>query len=109
MLSLLYTAPLVQANWYFVLAVGLFAIGTYGIMTQGSGLKLLMSIEMLLNAANINFAAFASLHASNTGYVYALISIAIAAAEAAIGLAILVNLFRLRNTIQADEAATLRW
>lgn len=109
MFSLLYTAPLVETNWYFVLAVALFAIGTYGIMTQRSGLKLLMSIEMLLNAANINFAAFSSMHGANSGYAYALISISIAAAEAAIGLAILVNLFRVRASIEADEAATLRW
>ena len=101
--------PSVGTNWYFILSVALFAIGTYGIMTQRSGLKILMSIEMLLNASNINFAAFASLTGTNVGYAYALFSIAIAAAEAAIGLAILVNLFRVRTTIEADEVATLRW
>ncbi len=104
-----FDVPTVQANWYFVLAVGLFAIGTYGVMTQRSGLKLLMSIEMLLNAANVNFAGFSSLYGTNAGIAYALFSIAIAAAEAAIGLAILVNLFRVQTTIEADRVTTLRW
>lgn len=106
---MVFEVPTVQTNWFFALSVVLFAIGTYGVMTQRSGIKLLMSIELLLNAANINFAAFSSLHGTNTGYAYALFSIAIAAAEAAIGLAILVNLFRVRATIEADQVATLRW
>lgn len=106
---MVFEVPTAQTNWYFILAVALFAIGTYGIMTQRSGIKLLMSIELLLNAANVNFAAFSSLYQTNVGYTYALFSIAIAAAEAAIGLAILVNLFRVRSTIEADQFATLRW
>lgn len=102
-------APEVETTWYFVLAVILFAIGAYGMMTQRSGIKLLMSIELLLNASHINFVAFSSFYGLTTGYVYALIGISLAAAESAIGLAILVNLFRVRATIDTDRWTTLRW
>jgi NADH-quinone oxidoreductase subunit K len=99
----------VNANWYFVLSVTLFAIGAYGILTQRSGLRLLMCIELMLNAANLNFVAFSSLYGLQTGYGYTLVSISIAAAEASVGLAILVNLFRVRLSIEADQVASLRW
>lgn len=104
----------IETTWYFVAAVALFAIGTYGLMTQRSGIKILISIELMLNSANINFVAFANFWrgADPThvdGYVYTLFSIAIAAAEAAVGLAILVNLHRILNGIDVDRATTLRW
>ena len=104
----------IETTWYFVAAVALFAIGTYGIMTQRSGIKILISVELMLNAANLNFVAFANfwrgIDATHVdGYVYALFSIAIAAAEAAVGLAILVNLHRILNGIDVDRATVLRW
>jgi F420H2 dehydrogenase subunit K len=98
----------ISANWYFVLSVLLFSIGLYGILTQRSGIRLLMCVEMLLNAANINFVAFGSLFHQANGYVYAFFIIAIAAAEAAVGLAIFVNLFRTRQTIELDRVTSLR-
>ena len=98
----------IATNWYFVLASALFGIGLYGVVSQKSGIRLLMSIEMMLNAANINFVAFGSHYRDADGYVFALFVIAIAAAEAAVGLAIFVNLFRLRHTIDLDRANTLR-
>lgn len=104
-----FDVPTVATNWYFALAVVLFSVGAFGVMTQRSGIKLLMSIEMLLNAAHINFVAFSSMYGQTVGYTYALFGIAIAAAEAAIGLAILVNLFRTRQTVDADQVTTLRW
>lgn len=104
----------VAANWYFILATALFGIGLYGILTQKSGIRLLMCVEMLLNAANINFVAFNSMYGASqatpeAGIVYALFVIAIAAAEAAVGLAIFVNLFRVRKTVELDQVKTLRW
>lgn len=104
----------IETTWYFVAAVALFAIGTYGIMTQRSGIKILISVELMLNAANLNFVAFANFWRGMDpghvdGYVYALFSIAIAAAEAAVGLAILVNLHRILNAIDVDRATSLRW
>lgn len=101
--------PVIQANWYFILATALFGFGLYGVLTQKSGIRILMCIEMMLNAANINFVAFASLYGQADGFAYALFIIAIAAAEAAVGLAIFVNLFRVRKTIELDQVRSLRW
>jgi F420H2 dehydrogenase subunit K len=101
--------PTVEVSWYFVLAVALFTIGVYGVLTQRSGIKILMSVEMMLNASHINFVAFSSQLGLNEGYAYTLIGIALAAAESAIGLAILVNLYRSRSTVNADEVNSLRW
>jgi NADH-quinone oxidoreductase subunit K len=102
--------PLTLAtNWYVLLSLGLFGIGSYGLMTQASGIKILMSIELMLNAANVNFVAFASHWNHSAGYVFALFSIAVAAAEAAVGLAILVNLSRLKGRVDVDAITELRW
>ncbi len=99
----------ISASWYFILAAALFGLGLYGVLTQKSGIRLLICVEMMLNASNINFVAFSSLRGEAEGFAYALFVIAIAAAEAAVGLAIFVNLFRVRNTIEMDQVKTLRW
>jgi NADH:ubiquinone oxidoreductase subunit K len=99
----------INASWYFVLSAALFGVGLYGVLTQKSGIRILMCVEMMLNAANINFVAFSSLYGQSVGYAYALFIIAIAAAEAAVGLAIFVNLWRLRQTVDLDQVKTLRW
>lgn len=99
----------IQTDWYFTLATILFGIGLYGVLTQKSGIRILMCVEMMLNAANINFVGFASLYNHADGFVYTLFVIAIAAAEAAVGLAIFVNLFRVRHTIELDQVKSLRW
>lgn len=98
-----------ETSWYFILATALFGIGLYGVLTQKSGIRILMCVEMMLNAANINFVAFSSYWGHSTGYAYALFIIAIAAAEAAVGLAIFVNLWRVRHTIELDQVKSLRW
>lgn len=98
-----------NASWYFILATALFGVGLYGVLTQKSGIRILMCVEMMLNAANINFVAFSSMWGHATGYAYALFIIAIAAAEAAVGLAIFVNLWRVRHTIELDQVKSLRW
>lgn len=94
---------------YLIVAAIIFTIGSYGIITQRSGIKILMCIELLLNAANLNLVAFSSFNGNTTGQVFAIFSIAIAAAEAAIGFAILVALFRVRDTINLDNINILRW
>lgn len=98
-----------DTTWYFTLATILFGVGLYGVLTQTSGIRILMCVEMMLNAANINFVAFGSLFVEPDGFAYALFIIAIAAAEAAVGLAIFVNLFRVRHTIELDQITSLRW
>lgn len=94
---------------YLLVAAIIFTIGAYGIMTQKSGIKILMCIELMLNASNINLVAFSSFSGNATGQVFALFSIAIAAAEAGIGFAILVALFRVNGTINLDKINILRW
>jgi NADH-quinone oxidoreductase subunit K len=94
---------------FLIVSAMIFTIGSYGIITQRSGIKILMSIELMLNSANINLVAFSSFNNDASGQVFALFSIAIAAAEAAIGFAILVALFRVRDTINLDNINILRW
>lgn len=98
----------IAASWYFILSVLLFGVGLYGVLTQRSAIRILMCIEMMLNASNINFVAFASMYGQAHGFVYAFFVIAIAAAEAAVGLAIFVNLFRIRRSVDLDKATSLR-
>ncbi|MCX9011838.1 MAG: F420H2 dehydrogenase subunit FpoK [Candidatus Methanoperedens sp.] len=94
---------------YLLISAIIFTVGAYGLITQRSGIKILMCIELMLNSANINLVAFSSFNNNATGQVFALFSIAIAAAEAAIGFAILVALFRVRDTINLDNINILRW
>ncbi len=94
---------------YLLITAILFTVGAYGIITQRNGIKILMCIELMLKSANLNLVAFSSFNNNSTGQVFALFSIAIAAAEAAIGFAILVALFRVRDTINLDNINVLRW
>lgn len=94
---------------YLAVAAIIFTIGLFGFVTQKSGIRMLMCVELMLNAANINFVAFSSYHSDLTGQVFALFSIALAAAEAAIGFAILMSLYKLKDTINLDKLNILRW
>lgn len=100
---------MIPLNYYLILAGIVFAIGLYGVMSQRNGIRILMCLELLLNAGNINLVAFSSYLGNSTGQVFALFSIAIAAAEAAIGFAILLSLFRVRDTIDVHDINILRW
>ncbi len=93
---------------YLALSAVLFAIGAYGLLVSRNGIKILICIEIILNAANINLVAFAAHHQNALGYVFAMFSIALAAAEAAVGLSILIALFRLKRRVDVDELRTLK-
>ncbi len=94
---------------YLVLSVALLAIGTIGVLTRRNIVIILMSIELILNAVNINLIAF-SRHFNNVnGQVFAIFVITVAVAEAAVGLGILISLFRNKETVQADEIEILKW
>ena len=94
---------------YLALAAILFGIGAVGFLARRNVLIQLMSIELMLNAVNVVLIAFNRfLPANHTGQVFAFFVIAIAAAEAAVGLAIVISLFRLKNTVRSDEADLLR-
>ncbi len=94
---------------YLALSAVIFSIGLYGLMTQRSGIRILMCVELMLNAANLNLVAFSSYNGDLTGQVFALFSIALAACEAAIGFAILMSIYRMKDTISLDSINILRW
>ncbi len=98
----------ITTTHYLVLSACLFAIGLVGILTRRNMIIVLMSIELILNSVNLNLIAFSFQHGELTGQVFAVFTIAVAAGEAAVGLGILVALFRLRSTTELDQAAELR-
>jgi NADH-quinone oxidoreductase subunit K len=95
---------------YLALGAILFSIGLYGVLTKRNAVIVLFSIELMLNAANLNLVAFSKfgLHPSQAGQVFSLFSITVAAAEAAIGIAILFSLYRNRGTVEADRMNSLK-
>jgi NADH:ubiquinone oxidoreductase subunit K len=97
--------------WVLVLSSFLFSVGVYGVLARRNAVMVLMSIELMLNAANINFVVFnLLLHSSNLiGQVFALFIITIAAAELGVGLAIVILIFRNRSTISVDEVSLMKW
>lgn len=92
-----------------LLSAVVFAIGLFGLLIVKSGIRMLMCIELLLNSANINLVAFSGMYGNVQGQVLALLAIAIAAAEAVIGFAILLVIFRHRGEINTDRLNVLRW
>jgi NADH:ubiquinone oxidoreductase subunit K len=100
---------MIPLEYYLLLAGVLFAIGAYGIMTLSNGIRLLMCVELMLNGANMNLIAFSTHINDVSGQVFALFSIALAAAEAAVGFAIILMVYRLRAEIDIENVKLLRW
>jgi len=100
----------VPVSAFLALALILFCIGLYGALTKRNTVIVLMSIELMLNAVNINLVTFSKygLNPSITGQVFALFAISVAAAEAAVGLAILIALYRNRRSVNVDEMNQLK-
>ncbi|HBY63625.1 MAG TPA: NADH-quinone oxidoreductase subunit NuoK [Solibacterales bacterium] len=94
---------------YLVLSAALLAIGTIGVLARRNIVIVLMSIELILNAVNINLIAFGRHMQDLGGQVFAIFVITIAVAEAAVGLGILIALFRNKETVHADEIDLLKW
>jgi len=93
---------------YLVLGAILFAVGVVGIVTRRNMITVLMSLELVLNSVNLNLIAFSHQLQDLTGQIFAVFTITVAAGEAAVGLGILVALFRLHNTTELDQATELR-
>ncbi|MGZ4124054.1 MAG: NADH-quinone oxidoreductase subunit NuoK [Actinomycetota bacterium] len=87
----------------------LFSAGVYGVLARRNAVLVLMSIELMLNAVNVNLVAFSQQLRNVTGQVFALFVIAVAAAEVGIGLAIVILIYRNRETINVDEVNLLKW
>lgn len=95
-------------TWYLLLAALLFAIGVVGVMVRRNPLILFMCIELMLNAANLTFLAFARARGDDLGHLSAFFIIAVAAAEAAVGLAIVISVFRARGTVNIEEIQSMK-
>jgi len=93
---------------YLVVSAALFSLGVLGLLTRRNAVNVLMSIELMLNAANVNLIAFSRRLSDLTGQVFSVFVITIAAGEAAIGLALTISLFRQRKTLNVEEADTMR-
>lgn len=100
--------PVTTAH-YLMLSMALLVIGTVGVLTRRNIIVILMSIELILNAVNINLVAFSAYWEDVSGQVFTIFVITAAAAEAAVGLGILIALFRNKETVHADEIDILRW
>ena len=101
--------PPVSPVHYVFLSAALFTIGVIGVLTRRNVVIILMSIELILNAVNINLVAFSKQLLSVNGQVFAIFVIVDAAAEAAVGLGIIIALFRNKETINADEIDLMKW
>lgn len=99
----------VPIEYYLLLSAAVFCSGVFGILVRQNALMFLMSVELMLNAANINLVAFSLQHGNLTGQVFALIGIGLAAAEVAIGIGIILVLNRNFENIDVTEAVTMRW
>ncbi|EJN60182.1 NADH-quinone oxidoreductase subunit NuoK [Halogranum rubrum] len=100
---------MVPAEWYLLLAAAVFCIGLVGILTRRNALLFLMSVELMLNAANINFVAFSYQWGNVTGQTFSLFTMALAAAEVAIGIGIILVLYRNFDDVDVTNATTMRW
>ena len=100
---------MVPIQHYLFLGAALFTIGVVGVLTRKNILVILMSIELMMNAVNINLIAFASLLGQTAGQVFAIFVITVAAAEAAVGLGIVIAMFRNKETMNINEIDLLKW
>jgi len=102
------TIPL---HWYLLVAAAMFALGLYGVLARRNAVAILMSIELMLNAVNINLVAFwrylAPLQVN--GQMFAIMVFTVAAAEAAVGLALIISIYRNRETVIAEDINMLKW
>ena len=100
--------PITPAH-YLILSAALLLIGTLGVLSRRNIVIILMSIELILNAVNINLVTFSRLFDQMNGQIFAIFVITVAVAEAAVGLGILIAMFRNKETVQADEIDLLKW
>jgi len=100
---------IVPASWYMLLAAMLFVVGTIGALTRRNGISIFLSIELMLNAVNLILIAYARQLGDLTGQVIVFFVLAVAAAEAAVGLALFISIFRHGHTIDVNRMNLMRW
>jgi NADH-quinone oxidoreductase subunit K len=99
---------MVPVDYYIVLSAILFSIGALGVLSRRNPLIIFMSIELMLNSANLAFVAFASVYKTFSGQIFVFFVIAVAAAEVAVGLALIVEIFKTKKNINIDEMNSLK-
>jgi NADH-quinone oxidoreductase subunit K len=100
---------MISSSFYLILSAVLFAVGVVGVLTRRNAIVVLMCIELMLNAVNLTFVAFSRYLASMTGQVFVLMTVAVAAAEVAVGLGLIIALYRQKKTADVDDINVLRW
>ena len=102
---------MITLSWYLIFAAALFCIGLFGVLARKNAIAILMGIELMLNAVNINLVAFWRYISPETlnGQVFAVFVFAVAAAEAAVGLALIISIYRNRETVIAEDVNILKW
>jgi NADH-quinone oxidoreductase subunit K len=99
----------ISPTHYMLLSAALFMIGVFGVVTRRNIIVIFMSIELILNAVNINLMAFSEQWGNSSGQVFAIFVIAVAVAEAAVGLGIIVAFYRNKETVNIDEMNVMKW
>ncbi len=100
---------MIPTHYFLILSAILFTIGVIGVLTRKNGITIFMSIELMVNAVNLTFLAYARHFQQLDGLIFVFFIMAIAAAEAAVGLAIFISLYHHRDTIDVDEANLMHW
>jgi NADH-quinone oxidoreductase subunit K len=100
---------MINPNWVLMLSAILFAIGVAGVLLRRDAITILMSVEIMLNAANLTFITYARMFDSAEAQIYVFFIMTLAAAEACVGLAIVIALFRLRDSTDVDELNLMKW
>jgi NADH:ubiquinone oxidoreductase subunit K len=102
---------MIPLSWYLIFAALLFCIGLYGVLVRKNAIAILMGIELMLNSVNINLIAFWRYRAPDAiaGQAFAIMVFAVAAAEVAVGLALIISIYRRRNSVVAEDMNLLKW
>lgn len=100
---------MIEINYYLIVSAILFCIGVIGVLVRRNAIIILMCIELMLNAINLTFVAFSSYLGNINGQIFVFIIMTVAAAEAAVGLAIVIALFRNKESVNIDEINILKW
>jgi len=100
---------MISSSFYLILSAIMFTVGVVGVLVRRNAIVILMCIELMLNSVNLTFVAFSRYLASMTGQVFALMTVAVAAAEVAVGLGLVIALYRQKKTADIDDINVLKW
>lgn len=100
---------MIEIDWYLALSAVLFVIGTIGVLIRKNAIVIFMSVELMLNAVNLSLISFSSFHGNIDGQIMVFFSLAVAAAEAVVGLAIIIAIFRNNLSVDVTDINLMKW